>query len=275
MGRKIPGRKHRGVRDPEKQAAVRFNSIKDKINAPPTNPEDQQVSKTLQRVIDLKNKVKNGGFNKRKKPKLLSTEKNSVNINKSVDQSGKYKGKPEKPVPVICQNVTKEAAFEEKYGVEIRRNEGGEVEVVKRPKDELEVFIKKARKEKNEKKLKKKKKALQDEGPRLTKSQKWQKKKNEKKLKKKLMNADEFSNYKDQPGKKNLLLKTILEKENTVSASVISKADENLHKTNNKTIDKKGKRRDLPNALRRQLDKQQKEIISAYKVLKAKKYSNG
>lgn len=25
MGRKIPGRKHRGVKDPEKQAAVRLN----------------------------------------------------------------------------------------------------------------------------------------------------------------------------------------------------------------------------------------------------------
>lgn len=39
-----------------------------------------------------------------------------------------------------------------------------------------------------------------------------------------------------------------------------------------KTIDKKGKRKDLPNALRRQLEKQQKEIIGAYKALKAKKY---
>lgn len=47
-----------------------------------------------------------------------------------------------------------------------------------------------------------------------------------------------------------------------------------VHNTTNKVIDKKGKRKGLPNALRRQLENQQKEIIDAYKVLKAKKYEN-
>lgn len=45
-----------------------------------------------------------------------------------------------------------------------------------------------------------------------------------------------------------------------------------LNNTINKTINKKGKRKNLPHALRRQLENQQKEIISAYKELKAKKY---
>lgn len=38
-----------------------------------------------------------------------------------------------------------------------------------------------------------------------------------------------------------------------------------------KSINKKGRRKDLPHAMRRQLDKQQKEIIEAYKLLKSKK----
>lgn len=37
-----------------------------------------------------------------------------------------------------------------------------------------------------------------------------------------------------------------------------------------KTIDRSGKRKDLPHALRRQLDKQQQEVIQAYKQLKNK-----
>lgn len=44
-----------------------------------------------------------------------------------------------------------------------------------------------------------------------------------------------------------------------------------LKKTSNKVIDKKGKRKDLPVGVRRQLDRQQKEIIEVYKQLKEKK----
>lgn len=68
-----------------------------------------------------------------------------------------------------------------------------------------------------------------------------------------------------QPGKKELLLKSFLndnQSENTLQP---------LRKTINKVIDRKGKRKDLPNALRRQLDKQQKEIIEVYKSIKSRK----
>lgn len=78
-----------------------------------------------------------------------------------------------------------------------------QIDVVKRPKDELELIIKKIKKEKKEKKMKKKKlKDNKDGGkddlPRLTKSQKWALKKKQKKLKKKSQNFDEFQNYKDE-----------------------------------------------------------------------------
>ncbi|CAH1982686.1 unnamed protein product [Acanthoscelides obtectus] len=168
--------------------------------------------------------------------------------------------------------------------------------LVKRPKDELEIMLKKIRKEKKGKKLKKNKGEGNTEVVRLTKSQKWALKKKEKKLKKQKRHSDEFKKANDnvkfgetvhappslsapkkasidesgiRPGKKNLLLKSMLKgnKENKAD----HKADP-LRKTSNKVIDKKGKRRCLPNAMRRQLDSQQKEIIAAYKELKAKKY---
>lgn len=79
----------------------------------------------------------------------------------------------------ICQDVIRETAFEDKYHVDIKRNEEGEVEgMKKRPKDELQVLMKEARKKK------KKKKPLGDPAPKLTKSQKWAKKQAEKKQKK-------------------------------------------------------------------------------------------
>lgn len=76
-----------------------------------------------------------------------------------------------------------------------------------------------------------------------------------------------------QPGKKNLLLKTLIESTNKKSSSTVNmEPKNNLNKTRDKAINKTGKRKELPTSLRRQLDQQQKEIISAYKELKAKKY---
>ncbi|CAG9824618.1 unnamed protein product [Phaedon cochleariae] len=318
MGRKIPGRKHRGIRDPEKQAAVRFNVIKDKINAPPSNPDDQAIPKSLHKFIELKNKVKTGVFNikrKNKKKKSQVSNENDILLSKN-EQSV---GKPEKPIPVfkqlhgesdrefvkrmnrICISVTKEAEFEQKYGVDIKRNEDGEIEgVLKRPKDELELMVKKLKNDKKEKKNKRKKEKLAENGttiPRLTKSQKRQNKLKDKKMRKQQQNADGFEKYKDnvkfgeivhappsltaprraekllnapRPGKKSLLLNNLMQTKDEDRTPLISKTKEVIRKTTSKTIDKKGKRKALPHALRRQLDKQQKEIISAYKELKSK-----
>lgn len=313
MGRKIPGRKHRGIRDPEKQAAVRFESIKNKVNAPPSNPDHQEVSKTLQRIIDLKNKTSSGEiFIKRSKKQKTGPSFRNNHINPD-----KYSpSKPEKPardfvqlpgetnrefvhrMNRICTETVKEAEFEEKYGVDIKRNEDGEVEVVKREKDELELLFKKEkkRKQKEEKGLKKKKKSKDKvETVKLSKWQKRNKKLKEKQEKREFKNIDEFREYKDQvkfgeivhapptltqpkkvektqtvprPGGKNLLLKSMLNNSPNQNKNV----KDDTHKTSHKVIDRKGKRKELPNSLRRQLDKQQKEIIDAYKQLKSKKY---
>ncbi|XP_038211904.1 UPF0653 protein C607.02c [Zerene cesonia] len=67
MGRKIPAKKHRGVKDPLVQHARRMQSIKDKINAPPTDPDDQPVPRSLTRLFAFQNKDKDV---KKKKKRL-------------------------------------------------------------------------------------------------------------------------------------------------------------------------------------------------------------
>lgn len=73
---------------------------------------------------------------------------------------------------------------------------------MKRPKDELELLMKKVRKEKKEKKrvknTKKHEKEIVEKASKLTKSQKWALKKKQKKLKKETQNYDEFQKYKDK-----------------------------------------------------------------------------
>ncbi|KAJ8959027.1 hypothetical protein NQ318_022281 [Aromia moschata] len=107
-----------------------------------------------------------------------------------------------------------------------------------------------------------------DDTPKLTKSQKWQLKKKEKKMKKS-SKVNEFEKYQDQvkfgeivhapptlvapkkveksqnaprPGKKNLLLKSIIDKENASSRRPPIKNGDVLHKTLHKGIDKKRKK---------------------------------
>lgn len=77
-----------------------------------------------------------------------------------------------------------------------------------------------------------------------------------------------------QPGNKDLLLKSVLgnhtSKEN-IKQEKKMKNKLDLKKITNKSIDKKGKRKDLPKALRRQLETTQKEMIEVYRQLKRKK----
>ncbi|KAF2897691.1 hypothetical protein ILUMI_08485 [Ignelater luminosus] len=295
MGRKIPGRKHRGVKDPEKQQLVRLQSVKGKINAPPTDPDSQEIPKSLSRIAQLKETLKN----KRKVKYEETTDSNKYQKgkHKKTKQFEQFRGESDKHflfrVQQACDAVIREKAFENKYGVEVKRNPNtGEVEkLVKRPKDELDQLMKNARKKG---KNKKQKKAVNSEVPVLTKSQKRQKKLNEKKQQKMLNQLDsEFQEDNvrfgevvhappnltvsqkiakagvPRPGQRDLLLKSVIKDGNTSEGNNSKKSDEQgLKKTANKVIDKSGKRKNLPVALRRRLEKQQAEVIDAYRALK-------
>ncbi|KAF7395916.1 hypothetical protein HZH68_009966 [Vespula germanica] len=284
MGRKIPGKKHRGVKDPEKQRAKRLAELETKINAPPKDVQEQAIPKSLENLIKLKEAVKSGG----EKPKSLHP-----------------KSQPEKAVPIFQQKPDEsnnrffyrvsqethaflnETAFERKYNVIVNRNsDTGEVEgLSKRPKNELDELERLRAKHKN---IRKKKKNKEGEGDMsLTKSQKRRQKLLIKKKKKEEDLIDNFKTFQDEvkfgetvhappelvtrpkkanltdnikPGKKNLLLHSLFTKNGSSSSN----------STKSVTIDRTGKRKNLPTSERRQLEKEQSSVIAAYRQLKAR-----
>ncbi|CAH1645248.1 unnamed protein product [Spodoptera littoralis] len=75
MGRKIPAKKHRGVKDPIVQQARRLEGLKGKINAPPKDPDEQPVPKSLTRLFAFQDKKTE--INVAKKNKFNSQIKNN------------------------------------------------------------------------------------------------------------------------------------------------------------------------------------------------------
>ncbi|CAG9785892.1 unnamed protein product [Diatraea saccharalis] len=69
MGRKIPAKKHRGVKDPHAQQAKRWQSIKGKINTPPKDPDDQPVPKSLLNLFNPHN-LKSKSTKRKKKREI-------------------------------------------------------------------------------------------------------------------------------------------------------------------------------------------------------------
>ncbi|KAB0793841.1 hypothetical protein PPYR_13461 [Photinus pyralis] len=272
MGRKIPGKKHRGVRDPEKQRELRLQSLKGKINAPPVNPDVQEIPRSLNRLIALKKKS-----SEQRKPKK---KRNQFNIEREKGESERdYLSRVES----ICDDI-----IEENRHLDFTRNDKtGEIEnFTERDEDEAV----NNRKRKRDGKLKK----LEEEllKPKVTKSQKRKMKRLQKQQERESRDEVDFASKKDnikfgeivhappnlvkpryaskeggaaRPGRKNLLLKTIVDDKNDRSKTIDKKG------TASKVIDKKGKRKNLPNALRRKMEKQQTEIINAYRMLKSKR----
>ncbi|XP_013135356.1 PREDICTED: coiled-coil domain-containing protein 137 [Papilio polytes] len=78
MGRKIPAKKHRGVKDPLIQQAKRIQELKGKINAPPKDPDDQPVPKSLTQLFAFENQIKEKGSNPKKKKKQYSNVRDNI-----------------------------------------------------------------------------------------------------------------------------------------------------------------------------------------------------
>ncbi|XP_072759452.1 uncharacterized protein [Anoplolepis gracilipes] len=296
MGRKIPAKKHRGIKDLEKQHAKRLAELESRTNAAPKDPDEQAIPKSLERIIKLKEAAKTNNNNvlkrkQRKKNTLICVGQQYFN------PSLHPKAKPEKIVPVFQQRLDesseqflhriskdthdflKEAAFEKKYGVQIERDpKTGQIQRLtkcQREKDDVETLRAK------HKNIKRKRKTTDNRIP-LTKSEK-RKLKLQLKKEKKVENVDEFENLQDkvafnevvrEPPKldikskkinqerkpKNLLLNSLLENPKLSSIS--------------KVIDRSGKRKNLPVIERRKLEKQQSEAIAAYRQLKSQRVAN-
>lgn len=303
MGRKIPGKKHRGVKDPFKQQAKRQAELETKINAPPKDAE-QAIPKSLERVVKLKEAVKSGKITKIKKKKKKKNKNGLISVGEQNSKPLHPKARPDKVVPIFKQRpgesqerflhrVTRdthafinETTFEKKYGVQVNRNpETGHIEgLSKCEQTELDKIEMLRAKHKN---IKKKKRKNINE-PKMTKSEKRREKLKLKKQKQMEEKVDDFDSFKDQvkfgevaheppqlkvrprkadtisaskPGKKELLLHSVLKKNEKAKMGSKKKA----------FIDKSGKRKNLPLGERRQLEKQQTEIIAEYRRQKAER----
>ncbi|XP_012271705.1 coiled-coil domain-containing protein 137 [Orussus abietinus] len=305
MGKRIPKKKHRGVRDVEKQRAKRFADIATKTNDPPKDVDGQDIPESLKRVIKLKDDTKAGKIKREIKKKKKKGGNRLIAIDGSSSHKPHPKGRPDKVVPKFIQKVgesnesfmhrvsrethafVNETAFEKKYNVEVERDPGsGTVVGVKKcPKDELEELAKLKMKHKNIGK-KKKKKGNSEDSVKLTKAQKKKKKEEEKKIKKLQQKEDDKERVTEKVkfgevvhAPPNLTVRPKKAKDKTtnkpgkkdllLNALVQTKAVSPKHRQ----VDKKGKLKNLSAGERRQLEKERSDAIAAYKRLKAQKLS--
>jgi len=297
MGRKIPGKKHKGVKDPEKQRAKRLSEIETKINAPPKDIDDQEIPHSLQRLIKLKNAVKENKFAKKKRKRKKN---NLIQLGAQQVKKVHPKARPEKIVPIFNQEpgesvekfyhrisreteaFIKESQFEAKFNVDVKRDpKTGQIEgLTKRVKDEIEKIEELKKKHKNVGKKKKVKDA--DAAPKLTKSQKKKQKLLDKKEKEEeILDFDQFEDKvefgdivhapPDLKPPRNIDKVVKKEKNQNLLLNSILQENQSLKKDSVNTINRSGKRKDLPIGERRQLEKQQQDVIAAYRLLKARK----
>ena len=156
--------------------------IKNKINSPPDNVNDQPIPKSLQRIIELKKLAKNQSVLKKKSKKPKSK---LISLESAKEYKPHPKSRPEKAVPVFKQlpnesrgqfmhrvtrethNFLKETEFEKKYRVQVKRNpQTGEIlGIEKPPKDEIDELLK-------HKNIRKKKKKKEGENVKISKLEK-------------------------------------------------------------------------------------------------------
>lgn len=76
-----------------------------------------------------------------------------------------------------------------------------------------------------------------------------------------------------QPGKKGLLLNTMMKREDQTTTDVKPNSNtENDKNSSSGIVDLKGKRKDLPAATRERLDRAQQDTVEMYRQLKKKKF---
>ncbi|XP_030380696.1 coiled-coil domain-containing protein 137 [Scaptodrosophila lebanonensis] len=154
--RKIPARKHHGVRDPLKQLEAKEHKLAGVTNNPPTAKDEQRVSYKFKQFKKLADEAKAG----KKLKRILvgqedkgSSEKNNGTARTQTHRNIKqFRGEADedylKRVNRITSASVREAQYEAKYGVSVIRNpKTGEITIQKRPKNEIDELLKKKQKE--------------------------------------------------------------------------------------------------------------------------------
>ncbi|XP_055390031.1 coiled-coil domain-containing protein 137 [Condylostylus longicornis] len=271
--RKIPARKHHGIRDPLKQQAQQLDRIKDKINNPPKQNEQEKIPYSLAQIIKGKKQAKRGIVKKKynigveDKPKHIRNKIKPIKRLPNEDDENYLKR-----INRATTQSLKEAEYEIKYGVEVHRNsKTGEVTVKKKSKESLQPPNKNNKKYKNALDPKVSKELIKQ----VLKEEKLEHKKELSEFKTdyikfgEVVNAPptfsvvpkkaEKSETVPRPGKRDLLLKSVIN-ENTLAKK--PKIKKNI------SPNFKGKRKNLTLAARDMIEKERFKTIELYRKLK-------
>uniref|UniRef100_A0A1B0ADN9 Coiled-coil domain-containing protein 137 n=1 Tax=Glossina pallidipes TaxID=7398 RepID=A0A1B0ADN9_GLOPL len=147
--RKIPVRKHHGIRDPLKQMEEKEKRLKNVVNNPPEKGNDQKPSYKFSQFKKLSDDAKAGKKFKRTyrgvedKPSR-STKHKETNKFKNIKQlPGEDDADYLRRVNRITSESLKEAQYEAKYGVRVIRNaKTGEIAIEKKPPNEIDELLK-------------------------------------------------------------------------------------------------------------------------------------
>ncbi|KAH8271136.1 hypothetical protein KR018_001278 [Drosophila ironensis] len=166
--RKIPVRKHHGVRDPLKQLEQKEKKLSKVTNHPPEKKDEQQVSfkfrqfKQLADAAKAGRKVRPGAIGKEDLPKpppgakggAPSASKGTRNIKQFANETDEdYLRR----VNRITNASVREANYEAKYGVSVLRDpKTGEITIQKKPKNEIDELLKQKQRERRTNKARQK-----------------------------------------------------------------------------------------------------------------------
>lgn len=307
--RKIPARKHHGVRDPIKQKTVELQKIKNVINNPPVKGDVQKISKKFAEFVKLANAAQSGKKIKRihrgveDKPRDAS-KNNKSKKTKNVSSENKIKAIRQlaeetdedylRRVNRMTRESLKEAEYEAKYGVSVVRDANtGAIAIKKKPPNEIDELIKKKKSRKPMEKA-----SVNKIDPKEARELIKQAIREEKEESKKEV-IEEFktdyvkfgevvhgpptlttlprkavrSETVPRPGKKdNLLLKSILKTSDKEVSSNATPTAPQTPKAQRKFKGKlKGKLKDLPATTRAMIEKEQNKVIDMYRQLKKNK----
>ncbi|XP_034657934.1 uncharacterized protein LOC117894806 [Drosophila subobscura] len=156
--RKIPVRKHHGIRDPLKQQEQREKKLSKVTNNPPSKTDEQHVSfkfKQFQQLADgarAAKKLRLGEIGKEDKPKTSGKASDKQSASKNTRNIKQFANETDtdylRRVNRITSASVREAQYEAKYGVNVIRNpKTGEITVQKRPKNEIDELLKQKQKE--------------------------------------------------------------------------------------------------------------------------------
>ncbi|XP_055911386.1 coiled-coil domain-containing protein 137 [Eupeodes corollae] len=309
--RKIPARKHHGIRDPIKQKSVQLAKLKNVTNNPPVKGGKEKLSKKFAEFVKLANAAQSGKKMKRIHRGIEDKPKETTQGKGKSKTTNANTGSKIRPIKQLANETDedyirrvnrmtteslKEAEYEAKYGVTVVRDaKTGAISIKKKPTNEIDEMIKRKKSGKPLEKSgvikmdPKEAKALIKQAIREDNEE--SKKEGLQEFKRDVFKFGEVvhapptlstlprkavrSETVPRPGKKdNLLLKSMLKSTTKESIPKVATEAQQAQKAPRKFKGKlKGKLKDLPPVTRAMIEKEQNKVIDMYRQLKKNKQS--